>query len=72
MRLRWIRGLITRTRSGDDGRQVLIDLTDLAQELRRQAPAIPPAVVARLGMQIPELEALHAALTRVIAAARDS
>jgi DNA-binding MarR family transcriptional regulator len=65
-------GLITRTRSGDDERQVLIDLTDLGQELRQQALAIPPAVVAKLGMEIPELEALHAALTRVIAAARDS
>jgi hypothetical protein len=29
-------------------------------------------VVAKLGMEIPELEALHAALTRVIAAARSS
>ena len=65
-------GLITRTRSGDDERQVLIDLTDLGQELRQQALAIPPAVVAKLGMEIPELEALHAALTRVIAAARGS
>lgn len=58
-------------RDSDDERQVLIDLTDLGQELRQQALAIPPAVVAKLGMEIPELEALHAALTRVIAAARD-
>jgi hypothetical protein len=28
--------------------------------------------VAKLGMEIPELEALHAASTRVIAAARSS
>ena len=62
-------GLITRTRSGDDERQVLIDLTQAGHELRQQALAIPPAVVAKLGMEIPELEALHAALTRVIAAA---
>lgn len=63
-------GLITRTRSGDDERQVLIDLTALGRDLRQDALAIPPAVVAKLGMEIPELEALHGALTRVIAAAR--
>jgi MarR family transcriptional regulator, organic hydroperoxide resistance regulator len=31
---------------------------------------IPPAVIARLGIPIEDLESLHAALTRVIAAAR--
>jgi DNA-binding MarR family transcriptional regulator len=65
-------GLITRTRSGDDERQVDINLTDDGRALREKALAIPPAVVEKLGMEIPELEALHAALTRVIAAANDS
>jgi MarR family transcriptional regulator, organic hydroperoxide resistance regulator len=65
-------GLITRTRSGDDERQVDIDLTDDGRALREKALAIPPAVVEKLGMEIPELEALHAALTRVIAAANDA
>jgi MarR family transcriptional regulator, organic hydroperoxide resistance regulator len=65
-------GLITRTRSGDDERQVDINLTDAGRALREKALAIPPAVVEKLGMEIPELEALHAALTRVIAAANDS
>jgi MarR family transcriptional regulator, organic hydroperoxide resistance regulator len=65
-------GLITRTRSGDDERQVDIDLTDAGRALREKALAIPPAVVEKLGMEIPELEALHAALTRVIAAANDT
>ena len=64
-------GLITRTRSGDDERQVHIDLTDEGRDLREKALAIPPAVVEKLGMDIPELESLHAALTRVIAAAND-
>jgi MarR family transcriptional regulator, organic hydroperoxide resistance regulator len=64
-------GLITRTRSGDDERQVDIDLTDEGRALREKALAVPPAVVERLGMEIPELEALHAALTQVIAAARE-
>src|ERR1700691_5504374 len=64
-------GLLTRTRSRDDERQVDIDLTDEGRALREKALAIPPAVVEKLGMEIPELEALHAALTRVITAAND-
>ena len=61
-------GLITRTRSDEDERQVLIDLTGEGRALREAALAIPPAVVEKLGMELSELEALHAALTRVIAA----
>jgi MarR family transcriptional regulator, organic hydroperoxide resistance regulator len=63
-------GLITRTRSGDDERQVDIGLSDRGRVLRDEATKIPPAVVAQLGISIPELEALHAALTSVIGAAR--
>ncbi len=65
-------GLITRTRSDADERQVLVDLTEEGHALRHEALAIPPAVVEKLGMQISELEALHGALTKVIAAARGS
>jgi DNA-binding MarR family transcriptional regulator len=63
-------GLITRTRSGDDERQVHIDLTRRGHDLRQEAMKIPPAIVAKLGIEISELEALHTALTKVIAAAR--
>jgi DNA-binding MarR family transcriptional regulator len=63
-------GLITRTRSSDDERQVDIELTPKGRALRQQAEQIPPAIVAQLGMEISELESLHAALTKVIAAAR--
>jgi DNA-binding MarR family transcriptional regulator len=63
-------GLITRTRSTDDERQVNVELTSQGLELRNEAIKIPPAIVAQLGMEIPELESLHAALTKVIAAAR--
>ena len=65
-------GLITRTRSGEDERQVDIGLSARGRALRNEATRIPPAVVARLGISIPELEALHAALTSVIGAARQS
>jgi MarR family transcriptional regulator, organic hydroperoxide resistance regulator len=63
-------GLVTRTRSRDDERQVNIALTPKGQDLRSDAVKIPPAIVAQLGLGLPELEALHGALTKVIAAAR--
>jgi MarR family transcriptional regulator, organic hydroperoxide resistance regulator len=65
-------GLITRTRSAEDERQVNIELTTSGRDLREEALKIPPAVVARLGMSIPELELLRASLTKLIAAARQS
>jgi MarR family transcriptional regulator, organic hydroperoxide resistance regulator len=63
-------GLITRTRNTSDERQLAIDLTATGRQLRAQAEKIPAAVVARLGVEVCELEALHAVLTRVNAAAR--
>jgi MarR family transcriptional regulator, organic hydroperoxide resistance regulator len=63
-------GYVTRTRSEDDERVVHIDLTDAGRALRDRALAVPPAIVARLGMKISDLEALHESLTALIAAAR--
>jgi DNA-binding MarR family transcriptional regulator len=65
-------GLITRTRSIEDERQVHIELTEAGRALRQEAERIPPAIVARLGMDISELESLHTALIRVITAAQDA
>jgi DNA-binding MarR family transcriptional regulator len=62
--------LITRERSGDDERRLQVDLTTKGRELRTRAEKIPPAVVARLGMEMSELLSLHGALTKVISAAR--
>lgn len=62
-------GLVTRARSRDDERRLDVELTKKGRELRREAQRIPPAVVSRLGMTVSELEALHAALTKVIDAA---
>jgi len=64
-----IAGLVTRTRSDDDERRLVIELTQKGRELRERATLIPPAVVARLGIEISELELLHTALTKVIVAA---
>jgi DNA-binding MarR family transcriptional regulator len=64
--------LITRERSDDDERRLHVDLTAKGRALRKAAEKIPPAIVAKLGMEMSELTALHAALTKVISAARDA
>jgi DNA-binding MarR family transcriptional regulator len=62
-------GWLTRRRDRDDERLLSVELTEAGTALREQALEVPPAIVARLGMSISELQALHAALTAVIAAA---
>lgn len=62
-------GLITRTRSVADERATDVELTEAGIALRERALDIPPAVVARLGVGLPELEELHRVLTRINAAA---
>jgi DNA-binding MarR family transcriptional regulator len=47
-----------------------VDLTDKGRELRGEAEKIPYRVVDELGMALSELEDLHAALSRVLAATR--
>ncbi len=63
-------GLVTRRRDPDDERAVAITLTPAGRRLRTKAERIPPAVVARLGIEIGELEELRDRLTTVIEAAR--
>ncbi|GEM34766.1 MarR family transcriptional regulator [Nocardia neocaledoniensis NBRC 108232] len=65
-------GLITRRRDPNDERTLLIDLTDAGRALREQAEQIPPAVVARLGVSLADLEELRDVLGRVNAAARQA
>ena len=61
--------LVTRRRDSADERLLAVELTERGSALRAQALDVPPAVMERLGMSVSELQALHAALTRVIAAA---
>jgi len=61
-------GLVSRERHPADDRALAITLTDRGRELRRRALEVPPQIIARLGMRVEELEALHRSLTRVIAA----
>jgi DNA-binding MarR family transcriptional regulator len=65
-------GYVTRERSRSDERALVVELTESGRALRKEAEKIPYRVVEELGMELAELEALHAALGRVIAAtARD-
>ncbi|MEV8372927.1 MarR family transcriptional regulator [Kribbella sp. NPDC056861] len=64
-------GYLTRARDPRDERSLAVRLTNAGQALRAEALKIPPAIIGRLGMTLPELEALHKSLTRVIAAATD-
>jgi MarR family transcriptional regulator, organic hydroperoxide resistance regulator len=62
-------GLITRTRSTADERSTDVELTGDGTALRDRALEIPPAVVARLGVDIAELDELRRVLTRINSAA---
>ncbi|VXC54016.1 MarR family winged helix-turn-helix transcriptional regulator [Nocardioides sp. AX2bis] len=63
-------GLLLRDRDRSDERSLAVTLTGQGRALRAQAEKIPPAVVARLGMDLDELHAMRDSLTRVIAAAQ--
>jgi len=63
-------GYLRRERDPSDERSLSVTLTPSGRALRDAATKIPPAVVERLGLPLGELHSLHAALTRVIAAAR--
>src|SRR6201999_1671064 len=62
--------VVTRTRAPDDERQLRIDLTQKGRALRAEALNVPPAVVAKLGMSLGDLEELHKGLTTLNEAAR--
>jgi DNA-binding MarR family transcriptional regulator len=63
-------GLVTRARDPEDERQLRIGLTPKGRALREQALNVPPAVVAKLGMSLGDLEELHKGLTTLNEAAR--
>ncbi|OBB82160.1 MarR family transcriptional regulator [Mycobacterium colombiense] len=62
-------GLITRAKNAADERTTDVMLTQRGIALRERALEIPPAVVARLGVELAELENLHRVLGRINAAA---
>ena len=63
-------GLLTRARDPRDERQLRIELTQQGHDLRETALSVPPAVVARIGVELGELQDLQQALVRLNEAAR--
>ncbi|MFK3983619.1 MarR family winged helix-turn-helix transcriptional regulator [Micromonospora sp. NPDC050397] len=64
-------GLIRRHRDAQDERVLAVVLTESGQALRARAERIPGAVLERLGMDLDELQKLHASLSRLIEATRN-
>ena len=62
-------GLLTRSRSAADERATDVELTEAGLALRSRAVGIPAGVVARLGVDLAELEELHRVLTTINSAA---
>ncbi|HET8988475.1 MAG TPA: MarR family transcriptional regulator [Humibacillus sp.] len=65
-------GLVVRERHPHDDRALHVRLTSQGADLRAQALLVPPQIIARLGMEVEQLQELHASLTRVIAASRQA
>ncbi|NAZ81238.1 MarR family transcriptional regulator [Kineococcus sp. R8] len=63
-------GLVERRRLPEDQRSLAVTLTAAGRQLRAAAEQVPAQVVARLGLDVAELEAVRDGLTAVIAAAR--
>ncbi|HKS45013.1 MAG TPA: MarR family transcriptional regulator [Amycolatopsis sp.] len=61
-------GYVSRRRNRADERALTVDLTEQGRALRAEAEKIPYHVVETLGMEVAQLEALHAVLSQVIAA----
>ncbi|ASR36073.1 MarR family transcriptional regulator [Prauserella marina] len=61
-------GYVSRGRGRGDERTLTVDLTEKGKALRAEAEKIPYRVVETLGMEVSELERLHAVLGKVIAA----
>jgi MarR family transcriptional regulator, organic hydroperoxide resistance regulator len=59
-------GYVNRARDPKDERSLNVTFTTAGRHLRERALAIPPNVVQQLGMEIAELQELHANLTNVI------
>ena len=63
-------GHVVRTRSRSDERRLEIALTEQGAQLRAEAEKIPDQIVEALGVELADLEELHAVLSKVISASR--
>ena len=55
-------GLLNRTRSREDERVVLVELTEQGRELQQQARQVPPCIQAASGRSVERLQELQAEL----------
>jgi DNA-binding MarR family transcriptional regulator len=67
-----VAGLLTRARRTDDERALDVELTPAGRALRSRALAVPGKIVARLGLEVSELEHIRDSLTTLLAAASAS
>lgn len=58
-------GLVARTRAADDERRVHVHLTDSGRAIRARCTCLGEDLVARSGMTLVELAALHAGATKL-------
>ncbi|WP_230208222.1 MarR family winged helix-turn-helix transcriptional regulator [Microlunatus sp. Gsoil 973] len=65
-------GYLTRPRRPDDERALQVALTPEGRELRDRAVEIPPAMMAKLQMDVEEVQELHQRLTDLIKRATDA
>jgi DNA-binding MarR family transcriptional regulator len=63
-------GLLERKRNPDDERALAVALTASGTALRSKALAVPPTIIDRLGIDLPELERMRDTLLEVGRAAR--
>ncbi|WP_080838492.1 MarR family winged helix-turn-helix transcriptional regulator [Cohnella massiliensis] len=59
-------GLVTRTRDGEDERNVYIALTERGNRLREDACGIPEAIVRKFGIPLEDVFALHREATNLL------
>ena len=65
-------GLLSRTRSKEDERVVIVELTEQGQALREQARSIPQCILAASGDSLERLRALQAELVALRGHLQDS
>jgi len=65
-------GLVTRRRSTDDERSVLVALTQTGAALQKQAAGVPAELAHSTGMSPTELKSLRETLTALTAALTES
>jgi DNA-binding MarR family transcriptional regulator len=63
-------GLVDRRRDPTDERTLRVTLTDAGRALRDEALSVPTTVMEQLDLTLEEVQALHAALTPLIAKSR--